>query len=217
MKLYSYWRSSASYRARIVLHYKQIPFEYVAVDISRTQQQDTPEMIARNPMRQVPVLEWEEDGKLVYLTQSIAIAEYLEARYPTPALMPRDELERARVREAVQIVNAGIQPLQNLPVFKLVQRLGGEAAGAEWLKDVNVRGLTALERAAEQHGRGYLVGESITLADVCLVPQLVTAARFGVDLTSFPRLIAIAERAGAHPAFVAAEPKRQPEAPGDVA
>jgi maleylpyruvate isomerase len=216
MKLYSYWRSSASYRVRIVLHFKEVPFEYVPVNISSGQQQDSPEQVARNALRQVPVLEWEEAGKLVHLTQSVAIAEYLEARFPMPPLLPQDALERAHVREAVEIVNSGIQPLQNIRPLKEVARLAGEAAAAEWAKDANVRGLTALERLCAQHGRGYCVGEAITLADVCLVPQMLNAARFGVDLTAFPRLIEIAQRAGEHPAFVAAQPKHQPDAPGDV-
>jgi maleylpyruvate isomerase len=217
MKLYSYWRSSASYRVRIVLHYKSVPFDYVAVDISRAQQQDTDEMVARNALRQVPVLEWEEAGQLVRLTQSVAIAEYIEARFPKPPLMPKDDLERAHVREAMEIVNAGIQPLQNIRPLLEVKRLAGDAAAAAWGKNAITRGLTALERLAVQHGRGYCVGEAITLADVFLVPQMANAARFGVDLTPFPRLVAIAARASEHPAFTLAAPKRQPDAPGEVA
>lgn len=212
-KLYSYWRSSASYRVRIVLEWKSIPYEYHAVDISpdRSAQYD-PAYEAINPMRQVPVLEWEEWGQRARLVQSVAICEFLEEVQPDPPLLPREALDRARVRAAVEIVNSGIQPLQNLRLLAELGRISEEAKN-EWARDAIGRGLLALEALAADHGGDFLYGDDVSLADVFLVPQLYNARRFGVDLVHFPRLLEIEHRTEELEAFRRAKPERQPDAP----
>lgn len=208
MKLYSYFRSSCSYRVRIALGLKRLPYEYVAVHLLKDGgEQRLPDFMKKNPMAQVPVLEVGGEA----LTQSIAILEYLEERYPEPALLPNDPVARARVRAAVEIVNSGVQPMQNLSVMDEIKRMGGD--GAAFAKAANERGLRALEDVAAAHGGARLVGDETTLADVCLVPQMYSARRFGVDLAPFPRLVAIDAALAGIEAFAAAHPDRQPDAP----
>ncbi len=210
MKLHGYWRSSASYRVRIALACKGLEVEHVAVHLVKDGgRQLTPEFRAMNPMAQVPVLEIEDEGQTLLLTQSVAILEYLEERFPTPALLPQDRLARAQVRMCVEIANSGVQPLQNLATMNEIKRLGGD--GAAFARAANERGLAVLEAAAEGSGRA-LIGDTPTLADVCLVPQLASARRFGVDLAAFPKLVAIDAHLSATPPFVAAHPDNQPDA-----
>lgn len=207
MKLYSYWRSSASYRVRIVLALKRIEYEYVPVDISKkTLEQHTGSYEKINAMRQVPVLEWLEDGREQRLTQSVAICEYLDEMWPSPPLFPEHPLARARVREAVEIVNSGIQPLQNL------SRFGSEEGSAARAIE---RGLAVLEHMARSHGSPYFAGDIPSLADVFIVPQLFSARRFWVDVEHCPRLLDIERRALSNEAFALARPERQPDAPRD--
>ncbi len=214
MKLYSYWRSSSAWRVRTVLHVKGIAFEQGVVNLGpEARAHDTVAFEAVNAMRQIPVLEWNEAGRTLRLTQSVAIAEYLEQTHPTPPLLPVDLLLRARVREAVEIVCSGIQPLQNLGVLNRLRSLGGEAAATGWASEAIGLGLAALELHACAHGRGFSVGDQLSLADVFLVPQLYNARRYGVDLTGFPTLVAIDARLSALPAFALAHPDRQPDAP----
>jgi maleylpyruvate isomerase len=218
MRLYSYWRSSASWRVRIVLAYKKISYEYVAVSIAPDRDEQHGEGFGEvNAMRQVPVLEWTHRGALTRLTQSVAIIEHLEAIHPSPQLLPDDPLKRARVRELVEIVNSGVQPLQNTAVTSYVRKLAGDDAAAAWAQDANLHGMTALEAHMKAHGGRHAVGDTLTLADVFLVPQVYNATRFGVDITKFPRVVEIAARAGELPAFVAAHPERQPDAPSTAA
>ena len=208
MKLYGYFRSSSSYRVRIALALKGLPYEYVAVHLLKDGgEQYLPDFLKKNPMAQVPVLE--TDG--AFFTQSVAIVEYLEERHPEPALLPKDLVARARVRAAVEVVNSGIQPMQNLSLMNEIKRIGGD--GHAFAKAANERGLVALEEMAVAHGGTRLVGDQITLADVLLVPQMYSARRFGVDLAPFPRLVAIDAALTALPAFAAAHPDRQPDAP----
>jgi maleylpyruvate isomerase len=211
MKLYSYWRSSCAYRVRIVLALKGVPYEYVAVNLLPTvSAQRSHGYAAVNAMQQVPTLEWSEGGASVRLTQSVAIVELLEERYPEPPLLPREPLLRARVRERVEIVNAGVQPLQNTSTLAELRRLGGESAAQQWALRIMTQGLAALEALA---GAGrFLVGDAPTLADVFLVPQLYNARRIGVELGAFPRLLAVEAYALALPAFAHARPEAQPDA-----
>lgn len=207
VKLYSYFRSSASYRVRIALGLKGIQFEYLPIHLIKDGgEQHGPDYREKNPMEQVPTLEI--DG--VSLTQSVAIIEYLEERYPKPELLPAEPVRRAHVRRAVEIVNSGIQPLQNLSVMGELKRLGGDPFA--FARAANVRGLGALERIATEHGGKRLVGDETTFADVFLVPQMFSARRFGVDVAPFPRLVAIDEALAEIPAFAAAHPDRQPDA-----
>ncbi|MET0343092.1 MAG: maleylacetoacetate isomerase [Polyangiales bacterium] len=213
MKLYSYWRSSCAYRVRIVLALKGVPYEYVPIDIqpgASAQQSDA--YAAINPMQQVPTLEWTVGHDVVRLTQSVAIAELLDELHPDPPLIPRQLLARARVREAVEVVNAGIQPLQNTSVLVELRRLDGEEAARRWAARVMAQGLVALETHARRGTGRFLVGDAPTLADAFLVPQLYNARRFGVVLDAYPRLVAIDEAAAALPAFARARPEAQPDA-----
>ena len=214
MRLYSYWRSSASWRVRVVLAHKKIDYEYVPVSIHADRNdQLKPEYVQVNAMRQVPVLEWRHGDALRRLTQSVAIAEYLESIHPSPQLLPEDPLKRARVRELVEIVNSGTQPLQNTSVINAVRKHGGDDAAASWTHDACQRGMVAIEEHVKAHGGRFAVGDAVSMADVFLVPQVYNAGRFGVDLSVFPRAVDVAARAGELPAFIAAHPERQPDAP----
>jgi maleylpyruvate isomerase len=212
LRLWNFWRSSASFRVRIGLHWKRLPFQYLPVRLAKEdgEQQGTAYR-ATNPMQQVPCLEWEEDGNVRRLGQSVAILEYLEERYPERPLLPKDGWGRARVRELVETVNSGIQPLQNLPVMREVERLGGE--GPAFARIFIRHGLLALEDLARPAAGEFLWGGAPTLADAFLVPQLSAARRLGVDLDGLPTLLRAEANALALPEFLAAEPERQIDAP----
>lgn len=213
-KLYSYYRSTSAWRVRIVLEYKGIHYIYAPVNLApEVTEQDSEGYGSVNPFRQVPTLEWHDGERLVRLAQSVAIAEYLEERHPTPALLPEGALARARVRRAVEIVNSGIQPHQNSRTVATLRGLTGEPQIAEWCRGAIARGLGALEVGAREHGGRFSVGDALSLADVFLVPQLYNARRFGVDPAPFPKLFEIEARAAVHPAFVRAHPDHQPDAP----
>jgi maleylpyruvate isomerase len=212
MKLYSYWRSSCSWRVRIALNLKGLAYTYEAVHLLKDGgQQHSDAYRALNPMRTVPTLEFEEGGGVKRLSQSLAILEYLEERYRTPALLPSEPLLRARARMLSEMVNSGIQPLQNLSVLQFVKgelKSDDKAFGAHW----NARGLAALEAAVKETAGTYCLGETVSFADICLVPQLYGARRFAVDLTPYPTLTRIEAACEKLPAFQAAHPDRQPDA-----
>lgn len=210
--LYQFWRSSASWRVRWALAIKGIPFTSVPVDIVHGGQH-TAEHRARNPMGHVPAL-W-IDGRS--LAESVAILEYLEETRPAPPLYPKDHWARARVRQVVELVNAGIQPLQNTSVQHHLSP--DPTVQAEWTRFFNVRGLAAAEAllgsiAGEIPGAGHFaVGGALTAADIFLVPQVATARRYGVDLTAYPRILAAEAAAMATPHARGALPENQPGAP----
>lgn len=209
--LYNYWRSSASWRVRIGLHWKGIPFTYVPVHLVRAEQK-SPEHLARNPQGSVPVLELElDDGVTRRLAQSIAILEYLEATVPTPPLLPRDPYLAARVRWLAEIVNSGIQPLQNLPVTQRIAAMPGGDAKA-WARDFIEAGLLAFDEVARETAGTFCVGDAPTLADVVLVPQIYAARRFTPTAAVPPRLLEIEARCAELPAFQAAHADAQPDA-----
>jgi maleylpyruvate isomerase len=213
MRLYSYWRSSCAFRVRIVLNLKGMSYDYQPVNIAPSASEQTMDAYsAINPMRQVPTLEWDEDGTTVRLTQSVAIIEYIEEREPNPPLLPRAPLTRARVREAVEIVNAGTQPLQNTSILAELRRLEGEEAARRWAAKVMALGLHALEIRARLHAGRFLVGDAVSLADVFLIPQLYNARRVDLDITQFPRLLDVEAQALTLDAFVRARPEAQPDA-----
>lgn len=213
LTLYSYWRSSCSWRVRIALHHKGLAFETVPVHLLRDGGEQFSEAHRRrNPMAQVPVL---ADGELV-LTQSMAIIEYLEERHPVPALLPAEPAARARVRAMAEVVNSGIQPLQNLAVIRALRAepisASDRAVRAFCARHI-ARGLTALERLAARDGGRFAAGDEVTVADLFVVPQMYNARRFDVDLTPYPHLTEVDARLADLPAFAAAHPDRQPDRP----
>ena len=214
LRLYSFWRSSASYRVRIALNLKGIPYELVTVNIAPGKdEQKAGDYKVRNPMQQVPTLEIQDPGRTRILGQSLAIIEYLEEMHPKPALLPRDAFERALVRQCAEIVNAGIQPLQNLGPLKMLKEMLGADRDLEWIQHWNRNGLLALESIAKTTAGQYLVGDHLSIADICLVPQMYSARRFEVDMNEFPTLVRIDERCRAMPEFAKAAPEVQPDAP----
>lgn len=211
MKFYGYWRSSASWRVRIGLALKGCDYEYVPVHLVRDggeQRMDSHR--ARNPLGQVPVIEVERDGQPVYLSQSLAILQWLDEVYPEPPFQAGDALDRARIRQLAELINAWIQPLQNLDTLVRVDALGGDRSA--WARSVIHDGLTALEATVRDTAGTFLVGEQVSLADICLVPQLYNARRFGVDVEPLVTLRRVEANCIVLPAFVAAHPDVQPDA-----
>lgn len=212
MKLYGYYRSSASYRIRILLNLKKISWEFEPVMLNRGEQSKA-EFLERNPTGLVPVL---ETGELS-LGQSMAIAEYLEERYPDPALLPSDPDGRARVREMAALIACDTHPLQNLRVLNHLRNSFGadDDAVAEWTRHWIGRNFAALEKLVARSGSDgrFCYGDSATMADAWLVPQMYNARRFNVDLAPYPLLTSIDAHCLQLPAFSEAVPERQPDAP----
>ena len=207
MMLWNYWRSSASWRVRIALHHKGLAFEYAPVDLLHNQHK-TAEHQARSPMTKVPALVL-DDGRV--LTESLAILEYLEEIHPEPRLLPRDPYLRARSRMLFELVNSGIQPLQNLSVVRHVKDVLGRDDRA-WAQTWIAPGLAGLEAAVQPTAGKFCVGDEPSFADLALVPQLYHARRWGVGLDTVPTLVRIEAECAALPAFAAAHADRQPDA-----
>jgi maleylpyruvate isomerase len=208
--LHNYWRSSASHRVRIALGLKQLAYEYVAVDILHHGQHADAYRV-KNPMAQVPTLEiTEDDGTVRALNQSLPILEYLDERFALYPLLPRDVYLRAKTRALAEIVNSGIQPLQNLSTTKKVKQLGGD--DGPWVRDFITSGLAAFAAATVEVAGQFCVGDVPTIADCCLVPQLASARRFGADISGHHQLLEIEQRCLAMPAFSRAMPDQQPDA-----
>jgi maleylacetoacetate isomerase/maleylpyruvate isomerase len=207
--LYGYWRSTAAYRVRIALAWKNLSYESIAVDL-RGGAQSSPAFTAVNPQGFVPFF---VDGA-AHLGQSLAIIEYLEETYGGAPLLPKNALERARVRALAQVVACDIHPVNNLRVLKyLAHPLEHEQTEVEaWARHWIERGFAVLEAEASRTGP-YLTGDEVTLADVCLVPQLYNARRVSTDLAKYPRLLAIESKLRELAAFQAAQPEVQPDAP----
>jgi maleylacetoacetate isomerase len=198
MKLYTYFRSSAAFRVRIALNLKGIDYEAVPVHLGRDEHRSE-DFRNVNPQGLVPAIE--DDG--VVLSQSLAIIEYLDARYPEPRLLP------------AQAVECDTHPLNNLRVLKYLRaELGIEEPAVErWYRHWVAESFRGFEAELAGLSGAYCVGEEISLADVCLVPQVFNAQRFGCDLTPYPRIVDIAGRLEEHEAFRAAAPGNQPDAP----
>lgn len=208
MKLYSYFRSSSSYRVRIALNLKGLAYETVPVNLVAGEQRSEG-YHAVNPQGLVPVLDTGETR----LVQSTAILEWLEEQYPAPPLYPVDALARARVRGLCQHIACEIQPLNNLGVLGYLRDTlaQDEVAVQRWYAHWVTRGFESLEAAAP--AEGFFGGDAPGMAEVFLVPQLFNARRFAVDLAPFPRLAAIDARCADLDAFARAHPDRQPDAP----
>lgn len=204
--LYDYFRSSASYRVRIALNLKGIDYEQRPISLVQGEQQ-APSYRSLNPQGFVPMLEI--DGHR--LTQSLSIIVYLDQKYPDPPLMPADPADGAHVRALALAVACDIHPLNNLRVLKYLRGPLGlsEEAKDEWYRHWVAEGLAALEAMAKPRAGAFLFGDSPTIADICLVPQLYNARRFSVPITDYPTLRRADETASAHAAFAAAHPDRQ--------
>jgi maleylacetoacetate isomerase/maleylpyruvate isomerase len=210
MKLYNYFRSSASFRVRIALALKSLPYDYVPVHLVKGEHKA--EKYAKvSASGLVPTLEL-DDGQL--LSQSMAIIEYLDETHPQPALLPGDAVARARVRALAQLVACEIHPLNNLRVLKYLVRelkVEEEAKNAwyrHWVRD----GLDKYEHELQRLPAGrYSFGDTPTLADCCLVPQVFNGQRFNCDFSGLPRTMAAFEACMQHPAFQQAQPSACPD------
>lgn len=208
MILHGYFRSGTSYRTRIALNLKGLAYEQRGIDL-RQGVQKSEAFLALNPQGLVPALEI--DGQV--LTQSPAILEWLEEVHPSPPLLPSAPGDRAQVRAMAALIGCDIHPLNNLRVMGVVRSLGADQAGVDaWAGRWIDAGFSALETLVARHGDGWCWGDAPTLADCYLIPQIYSARRFNVDLSPFPRLMAIDARAANEPAFIAAHPDRQPDA-----
>lgn len=212
MKLYGYYRSSASYRLRIILGLKKIDWENHPVHLARGEQHSS-EFRVINPMGLVPVL---DTGESV-LSQSPAIAEYLEELYPEPSLLPASSVARAQVREMLNTIGCEIHPLQNLRVLKYLRAeyTQDDAGVAAWCREWIAQGFTAFENLALDRSVSgqYSFADSVSLADAWLVPQVYNARRFGLDLGPYPTIVSVDQHCQTIAAFAAAHPDKQPDAP----
>ena len=213
MKLYGFFRSSASYRVRIALNLKRLSYEQIPIHLRRGGgEQFGANYKAINPQSLVPTLE--DSGRI--LTQSLAIMEYLEERYPKPPLLPADPVDRAAVRSMALIIACEIHPIQNLRVLVYLKNTLKQSDDDLnlWARHWIDLGLSALEQSVASGPKPgkFCFGETPTLADICLVPQLANARRFGCDLSIYPKLLKIETACNELAAFADAAPEKQPDA-----
>ena len=213
MQLYSYFRSSAAYRVRIALNLKSLPYDYMPVHLLKDGGQQRGESYVQlNPQGLVPT--FVDDGLII--GQSLATIEYLDETHPEPPLLPGSPADRARIRDLALMVACDIHPINNLRILKYLKhtlQVDDDAKDA-WYRHWTEEGLRALElRVARDRGTGtFCHGESPTVADICLVPQMANARRFNCDLSGMPTLVRIDEACRALPAFEKAAPQNQPDA-----
>lgn len=208
MELFTYYRSTSSYRVRIALALKGLDYQALPVNLLKGEQRGA-QYLALNPQGRVPALRT-DGGEL--LVQSPAIIEYLEEVYPQPALLPASAEARAKVRGVAAIIGCDIHPLHNVSVLNQLRQLGHDDAQVNpWIAHWIGQGLAAVEQLIGD--RGFCFGDEPGLADVYLIPQLYAAERFNVDLSGYPRIARVAALAQAHPAFAKAHPSCQPDTP----
>jgi len=210
LKLYSYFRSSCAWRVRIALEYKGLPYDVVPVQLMREQQFQA-DFMKLNPMAQVPAL---IVGGNRTLLQSLAIIEYLDEVYPDKPLLPQDPLRRAKVREISELIASGIQPLQNLRT--LHKHSDDPNEKLSWAQFWIHNGLQALEKTLTECSGIYCVGNDITMADVCFVPQIANTHRFKVDISCFPIITRLEKVFEEIPAFQRAHASNQPDCPPEL-
>ena len=209
LTLYSAWRATAPYRVRIGLKLKDLDYDYVGVDLLGGEQHK-PAYRAVNRQRLTPALDL-GDGDV--MTQSLAILEWLDETHPEPALLPGDARTRARIRAMAMVIACDVHPLNNTRVSRALEAMDvSPVRRAKWTERWIVDGFQTLEPIIAEYGKGFAFGDTPTLADCCLIPQIYSANRFGVSLEPFPAIAAVAEHAAAHPAFIAAHPDLQPDA-----
>jgi maleylacetoacetate isomerase len=209
MQLYSFFNSSTSYRVRIALALKGLPYDYAGINL-RSGEQGRAEYRELSPAGIVPTLV--DDG--VVLTQSLAIIDYLDRKYPGPRLLPDDPLQRARALEIAQTIACEIHPLNNIRVLNHLTGAHGLSAEAKsaWYRHWVDEGLGAVEvLLARLSVRAYCVGDTPSVADICLVPQVANALRMGCDLSRFARVMTVYEHCMRQPAFIEAAPSNQPD------
>jgi maleylacetoacetate isomerase len=207
--LHGYWRATAPYRVRIGLALKARTYDYVSIDLLAGQQREAAYK-AVNPQGLTPALDL---GDGTVLAQSLAILEWLDETVPEPAILPKDPLDRAVVRRMAGIVACDIHPLNNTRVGRKLRQMGHEQPEIlDWIQGWIREGFDALEPLVARYGKGFAFGETPTIADCCLIPQVYSARRYEVDLAPWPAIAAVDARAQEHPAFAAAHPNRQPDA-----
>ncbi len=212
IKLYSYFRSSAAYRVRIALNLKGLPYEYIPVHLVKNGgEQHSSSYETLNPLKLLPTL---IDGENVF-SQSLAIMEYLDEAYPdTSALLPTDCATRAQIRALSQIIACDIHPLNNLRVLQYLSNEleVNDAQRSQWYVNWIKVGFDALELLLAKQQSQFCFGDQPSIADCCLIPQIYNAKRFKIDLSKYPRILTIYEHCKIHPAFIEAEPEKQPDA-----
>jgi maleylacetoacetate isomerase len=211
MKLYTFYRSSAAYRVRLALNIKRLTCEHIPKAFSKNEHR-APDYLALNPQGLIPALE--HDGAV--LSQSLAIIEFLDEKYPDPPLLPADPLARAQIRSISLAIACDIHPLNNLRVLNYLRRelqQSDDRVNA-WYRHWITVGFTGLEQQVRAYSGGarFCHGDALSIADICLVPQVYNARRFNTDLTPFPTLVAISTHLESLPAFAAARPEAQADA-----
>lgn len=211
MKLYTYFRSSAAFRVRIALNLKRLDYDSIPKAFAKNEHRAV-DYLALNPQGLIPALD--DDGAI--LSQSLAIVEYLNEKYPTPALLPSKPQDRAHVRSMALAIACDIHPLNNLRVLNYLReslKQDDDAVNA-WYRHWVSAGFEGLEQQVRQHSKRdrFCFGDAVSLADVLLVPQMFNARRFKTDLTPFPKLVAISSYLETLPEFAAARPEVQPDA-----
>jgi maleylpyruvate isomerase len=211
MKLHGFFRSGTSYRVRIALNLKGIEYESIAVSLPKAEHR-TENFLNLNPQGLVPILETDEGN----FTQSPAIIEYLEERFPQPPLLPQERSSRARVRALAAIIGCDIHPINNLRVLNYIRKEFAQDEGGvtRWISEWLSTGFAAIETELNRSksSGSYCFGNTPGLADVYLIPQVYSARRFNIDLTPYPRIVAIDKHCNALAAFVRAHPDNQPDA-----
>ena len=204
MKLYNYYRSSASYRVRIALNLKHLEYEYIPVHLlNNGGEQLLDSYTEKNPMAQVPSLEY--DGKTV--NQSMAIIQYIDELFPENSLFGNDPYQKAQIIEFCEIINSGIQPLQNLSTTRYLENNLDVSADQkkQWLKVWIEKGLQALENMVTKDS-SYFIGDRISAAECFLIPQLFSSRRMGIDLEPYPKLLKFEDTCSEHAAVIKAHP-----------
>lgn len=209
LRLYHYWRSSSSWRVRWAFAFKGVESEMVPIDLL-SGESESPEHLARNPAGFVPALEF-IDEENTYLTESLAIIQWIDELVPAPTLLPGSAMDRARIRQLAETVNSGTQPLQNLGAQ--YRHSDDPVERKKWAQHWNHLGLDVYEKLVRSTAGSYSFGDTLTLADLCLIPQCYNARRFDVDVSAFPIVSRIEAAALKAPSCVASHPDRYAPAP----
>ncbi|OMJ92061.1 hypothetical protein SteCoe_5266 [Stentor coeruleus] len=202
--LYSYWQSSSAWRVRIALNIKKVPYTYKAIDLI-TKEHFSQLYSIKNPMLQVPLLE----TPTFSISQSLAIFKYLEGKYKFPTMIPNDIQTEAKMWEICEIINSGIQPLQNLSLLKKIKKLGGDPM--EWAQENIIKGFGFIEDLLD-HKKVYSVEDFVTFADACILPQLNNAKKYGVNVEKYPKILRVCENLIKVQEIIEAMPENQPDA-----